>query len=427
IHNGMPCRFSCCRDETELIDPELTESFLNYPPLDQMPNPITILNIQQHQFQDVGLNVMRQNNPYRFPVKEIQGRPVICYRERENDPEGSWKIALPTELMQPTLIWYHFVLGHCGVHRLYDTVRSRFFAPGLKRLCDEFRCDDCQRNKLYGAGYGHLPARNAPLIPWNEVQVDLIGPWTLKIQGDPVEFNALTCIDPVTNLLEIVLIDNKTSEHVAQKFQNVWLARYPRPNRCIHDNGGEFTGIAFRMMLEQAGIQDVPTTVKNPQANSICERVHQTIANILRATVNTIPPLNYQAAVQTVEDALSTAMHSTRCAVSRSIGVSPGALVFQRDMFVDLPLVADLVTIRDRRQILIDENLRRQNKKRREWIYEVGQRVLIKADDPTKMEPRAHGPYTVVQVFTNGTVAVRRNAHVVERMNIRRLIPFRQH
>ena len=38
------------------------------------------------------------------------------------------------------------------------------------------------------------------------------------------------------------------------KFENDWLARYPRPERCIHDNGGEFTGIPFIHMLVLNGI-----------------------------------------------------------------------------------------------------------------------------------------------------------------------------
>eukprot|EP00957_Ditylum_brightwellii_P150236 11440962-Ditylum_brightwellii.AAC.1 len=75
-------------------------------------------------------------------------------------------------------------------------------------------------------------------MPWSEVAVDLIGPWKLNIQGQEVEFSAPTCIDTVSNLTEIVRIDNKTTEHTAQKFENYWVARYPRPLKCIHDNGG---------------------------------------------------------------------------------------------------------------------------------------------------------------------------------------------
>ena len=96
-------------------------------------------------------------------------------------------------------------------------------------------------------------------------------------------------------------------------------------------------------------------------------------------------------------------------------------------MFIDLPLIADLVDIQQRRQLRIDENLRRQNQKRREYHFQVGQQVLIKTVDPNKLQPRAHGPYPIVQTYTNGTMDIARAPHVTERINIRRVIPFRNY
>eukprot|EP00957_Ditylum_brightwellii_P203516 15334982-Ditylum_brightwellii.AAC.1 len=227
-------------------------------------------------------------------------------------------------------------------------------------------------NRQPGPGYGMLPPRIAPLVPWSDIAVDLIGPWKLNIQGVEVEFNALTSIDLVSNLAEIVRFDNKTAEHVAQKFENSWLARYPRPVKCIHDNGGEFIGGAFQQMLQRHGIRDTSTTAYNPQANSVCERLHLTVANILRASTNNRAN-NMQQAQRAVDDALATTMYTTRCAVSRSLGMTPGALAFHRDMLIDLPIIADLLAIQQKRQVLIDENLRRQNLKRRDWNYAVGE------------------------------------------------------
>ena len=61
-------------------------------------------------------------------------------------------------------------------------------------------------------------------MPFNECAVDLIGPWIVQVHGKPYEFNALTAIDTVTNLVELVRIDNKSSEHMTQKFAQLWLA-----------------------------------------------------------------------------------------------------------------------------------------------------------------------------------------------------------
>jgi len=406
-------------------DEEILDMFVNHPTLEVMPNPITIRNIQQHQFVDLDLNRLHQQEPNRFPTKFVQDRPVICFQPDINNA-NIWTIALPSSLIQPTIQWYHETLGHCGINRLYESIKQHFYVPGLKQKCETYRCENCQKNKLIGAGYGLLPPREAPMMPWSEVMVDLIGPWKIQINDEAIYFNALTCIDPVTNLVEIIRIENKTAEHVARKFEECWLNRYPRPNKCIHDNGGEFIGWEFQNKLTQCGIEDKPTTSRNPQANAVCERLHQTVANVLRTTIAQQPPQNIHQATAAIDYALSTTMHVTRCATSRSLGISPGALVFRRDMFLDLPIIADLLQIQQNRQVLIDENLRRQNKRRRDFNYATGQEVLIKTVNPSKLEPRAHGPYRIQQVYTNGTIDVIRRENVVERINIRRVIPFRR-
>ena len=60
--------------------------------------------------------------------------------------------------------------------------------------------------------YSEHPPRNALLIPWSEVSVDiLIGPLKIAVPAQAIESHALNCIDTVTNLEEISLINNKTS------------------------------------------------------------------------------------------------------------------------------------------------------------------------------------------------------------------------
>ncbi|KAL7501792.1 hypothetical protein ACHAXN_000106 [Cyclotella atomus] len=55
--------------------------------------------------------------------------------------------------------------------------------------------DECQRHKLAGKGYGLLPGRQVRVPPWEEVAIDLISPWKVKVNDHVCEFNALTCID----------------------------------------------------------------------------------------------------------------------------------------------------------------------------------------------------------------------------------------
>jgi hypothetical protein len=209
-------------------------------------------------------------------------------------------------------------------------------------------------------------------------------------------------------------------------FENTWLARYPKPERCVHDNGGEFIGADFQRILEINGVHDVPTTIKNPQANAICERMHQSAGNIIRTLTLSQPPQNLQHAHNIVDSALATTMHATRCAMHHALRMSPGAFVFQRDMFLNIPLIANLQTIQDRRQVLINENLRRQNLKRRRFDYAIDQEVLLKVPSPRRLDDLNEGPYRISQVHVNGTITIQRTAHVTERINIRRVVPYRR-
>jgi hypothetical protein len=52
--------------------------------------------------------------------------------------------------------------------------------------------------------------------------------------------------------------------------------------------------------------------------------------------------------------------------------------------------------------------------------------VLVLVYKPTKDEPRAIGPFRIERVHVNGTVTIRRNDHVTERINVRRVRPYRR-
>ena len=85
------------------------------------------------------------------------------------------------------------------------------------------------------------------------------------------------------------------------------------------------------LTLGQHGIQHKKTTVKNPRANGVCERMHKTIADVLRVKAKTQAPNDAVQAEQMIDNALATCMHVQRCAVNYALRTSPGALVFGRD------------------------------------------------------------------------------------------------
>ena len=80
--------------------------------------------------------------------------------------------------------------------------------------------------------------------------------------------------------------------------------------------------------------------------------------------------------------------------------------------------------IHQHRQVIIDERLHRVNFRRQSYDYKVGDEILILLDNPTTLDDRGRGPYTIIQVHANGTVTFQRTMHITERINIGRIRPF---
>ena len=115
-----------------------------------------------------------------------------------------------------------------------------------------------------------------------------------------------------------------------------------------------------------------------------------------------------------------------RVGIHTTLGSSPGSLVFNRDMFLNIPLIADWHAITLKREHLIHENLLRENQKRRRYDYVPQQQVLKKRWKPRKLDERTSGPYRVLQTHVNGTVTIELRPGVSERLNIRRIIPYKE-
>ena len=153
--------------------------------------------------------------------------------------------------------------------------------------------------------------------------------------------------------------------------------------------------------------------------------MHQTMGNILRTLLHgQNPPQNLGQANELIDEALAICQHALRSSVQTTLSSSPGSLVFNRDMFLNIPLVADWNALTTKREHLINANLRRQNAKRRRYDYRTDQQVLKQVHEPTKLGDRTTGPYTVQQVHVNGSITIQLRPGVTERLNIRRVRPY---
>ena len=113
------------------------------------------------------------------------------------------------------------------------------------------------------------------------------GSTTTLINRKCLSQNCKTCKTSQSSMVNTLAGSYKTSVMVVmhnlrlpeldknhKKYAQRWLAWYPWPQQCIHDPGGEFTGIEFQKLLEKCHIPDACTSANNPQSNAICKRMH---------------------------------------------------------------------------------------------------------------------------------------------------------
>ena len=153
--------------------------------------------------------------------------------------------------------------------------------------------------------------------------------------------------------------------------------------------------------------------------------MHQTVVNVLRALLYSNPPKNMAQAKDIMYNALSTDMHAMLTTVATNLGGTPDALAFSRDMFLNVPLVADWQTISCKHEHHVNENLREANTKRRSFDYAKGRQVLKKVHNPTKLGVRTTGPFPIQLVHVNGKLTIELRPGLLERINTRRLVPYR--
>jgi hypothetical protein len=203
-------------------------------------------------------------------------------------------------------------------------------------------CPICQKNKRKNKKYGLLLPKEAESEPWDRmVCIDLIGPYTVnKKKKKNLICKCVTMIDPATGWFEIHQYDDKRSITMANIAEQEWFSRYPWPTQITYDRGSEFIGADFHKMIKNDyGIKGKPITVRNPQANTIVERVHQTIVgNIVRTfeLENT-----YLDEEDPWKGMLSAAAFAIRSTFRTTLRKSSGQLVFGRDMILNIKHVAN--------------------------------------------------------------------------------------
>ena len=415
---------------------EICESYLiKYIYDDRIKVPVDLKFIAEQQRTNEEFMSAKEKYPERFK-EETLNKDVKLQLYRKDEEDKKWLIYVPEKMSDDLIDWFHVNLIHPGESRLTETIRQNFYVRSLDKKVKAYvkSCKECQAAKVTAVQpVGKVPIRSERSgIPFEHVRIDCCGPWQIDVHCKKPkkvfrkEVHAATMIDDATTWPEIIQLEGKSAYHLAKKFDAQWLCRYPRPKAVVMDNGGEFVGREFQELLSSYGIKHEPTTVLNPRSNGIKERMHLTMADMLRTMKFTVADDKEGTWRTEVDAALQAIAWALRTTVSAGPKYSPANMALGRDMILNQEVKVNWEAIRKYRENKAQVDNTRENEKRREHDYEVGKKCWIvknKFERERKLDKPAEGPFEILKVYQNGTVRLDRNGYE-ETINIRRLKPF---
>lgn len=256
----------------------------------------------------------------------------ILYRRRRENEELSYQLVLPEDLRPRVLRSLHDDMGHMGIERTLDLVRTRFYWPKMAMDVEQKikTCGRCVCRKA-------LPERAAPLVSITTSRpLELVCMDFLSIEPDSSNTqNILVLTDHFTKFAVAIPTPNQTAKIVAKTLWENFIIYYGIPERIHTDQGRDFESKLIKELCEVAGIQKSRTTPYHPRGNPV-ERFNRTLLAML-GTLEKKQKMRWKEYVKPL-------VHAYNCTRNEVTGFTPYELMFGRtprlpvDIAFGLPL-----------------------------------------------------------------------------------------
>lgn len=323
--------------------------------------------------------------------KRLEMRDGLLYRKRQCEDKTVYQLILPESLRATVLKFLHDDMGHMGIDRTIDLVRSRFYWPRMSAEVEHKvkTCGRCVRRKT-------LPEKAAPLVsiqtsrPMQLVCMDF-----LSLEPDSRNTKDILVItDHFTKYAVAIPTKDQKATTVAKCLWEQFLVHYGFPERLHSDQGRDFESHTIKELCAIAGIKKVRTSPYHPRGNPV-ERFNRTLLGML-GTLKEKEKSHWR-------DFVKPLTHAYNCTRSDVTGFSPYELMFGRqprlpvDIAFNLPvgegtqvshsqyvrnlksrLEESYQTAIENSQKVAERNKKRFDKSVRESTLEVGDRVLVR-------------------------------------------------
>ena len=241
---------------------------------------------------------------------------------KEDKGEPSLVLCIPEKFIPTVLYQYHTPLlaGHPGVIKLYDTIKQRYYFPGMFNLVREFVecCLECQSMKGKTDG---------PRIQYARIPLDTrtMARMSMDIKEMPeseLGFRyILVCVCEFTNWMKTIPLADQKAQTIAMALYFKICCEYGTPKAIICDEAPAFQSVALQEYFKALNIQPIYISPMNHGSNR-SERYIRTLNDIITkclvGTGNNWPLY------------VSSATFAMNCQVSQVTGFSPFQMVYNK-------------------------------------------------------------------------------------------------
>ena len=231
----------------------------------------------------------------RLPVDPAPPEDTILHIKVQNEEEAR---RLAQELHTAT---------HLGGQALWKLFSDRYSHKAGRRICIEVAqsCPQCQR----GSDYGHRQKTTGTIEskgPWDTLSVDIVGP----LPADRRHEFIIVFVDCYSRFTVLLPTSNHTADTVSDALLRHVVPYFGTPRRLLSDRGREFVVEVWGKLTSSLGIQRVLTSPYHPEGNSINERSHRTMNNMLRALLlRDLPSRKWVVEIPGIMLALNAMVH----------------------------------------------------------------------------------------------------------------------
>uniref|UniRef100_A0A672GNT3 Gypsy retrotransposon integrase-like protein 1 n=1 Tax=Salarias fasciatus TaxID=181472 RepID=A0A672GNT3_SALFA len=242
----------------------------------------------------------------------------VLYRRRQEGSKVTYQLVLPAELRDAVLTSLHDDMGHMGVGRTMDLVRTRFYWPRMAADVEKKvrTCGRCVRRKS-------LPERAAPLVNIKTTRpLELLCMDFLSLEPDRSGMKDILVItDHFTKYAVAIPTPNQKARTVAKCLWENFMVHYGMPEKLHSDQGPDFESRLIKELCQIAGIQKVRTTPYHPRGNPV-ERFNRTLLDML-GTLQNKDKSRWR-------DFVKPLVHAYNCSRNDVTGFTPYELMFGR-------------------------------------------------------------------------------------------------